>query len=30
MSEKDFILILIFLGAFYWTTIFPPKWLLIK
>jgi len=30
MSEKDIILIAIVLFAFYWTTVFPPKWLLIK
>jgi len=30
MSEKDLILILIVLGALYWATIFPPKWILIK
>ena len=30
MSERDLILIFIILSAFYWTSIFPPKWILIK
>jgi len=30
MSEREFLLVLIVLGAFYWATIFPPKWILIK
>jgi len=30
MEVEDLLFILIVLGAFYWTTIYPPKWLLIR